>query len=639
MKHKIYSALAKFQYHIVLLMGFLLLLSSCLKENLSPASGQPNPYISLIDIRKVYKGTEVILNDENLTGSSRITGVVVSDPAAGNMPAGTFAIQQTRRGYKRGIEIVVSGASADSFKYGDSVSVVVTGAKINRNNGALQIEVPSLSNVIKDASNIVVEPMVVNLATFNSKFDEFESTLLKVANVDAVAASGNVLSGDVTVTEPGNTGIIHTETTAAFAGKKVALNASYTGIARYSSLIGAGTESVSKQLWPLTAGSIEDESGNLYDNFPEDFENGSESLKPDGYDTKTGDFRTGNYTLTNTYLGGTGNDLAHSGIYAIRLLSNSTSPSWCTMNYDLPNGASKITLWAGSYGAAADLGTTWRIEYSQNQGISWSQLGADILTVSKTKQQFTFLTDIRGTVRFRIGKLGIGASTSNNQNGRFSMDDFAVYKNQEGGGPITNPIPVYENVLAWQFGVPITTGSELTLNSTTTNAGLTPAALTRGSGLNTSGAARAFGSNSKGPELPSTKALALSQNVYLQVKFTVKPGSTLSMSAIDVKIRRSGAGAKYQKWFYSFDDVNFKETAGTGDINYEGTTTDGEGVQMPTYYLYQTPQLQNIPGGTTVTLRMYHWGYTNNASGSFAIGRTPVGTTIPVLTIGGKVNQ
>ncbi|WP_133574567.1 DUF5689 domain-containing protein [Pedobacter metabolipauper] len=637
MKNKIYSTMSKLQYPMVLFIGFLLLLSSCLKENISPAAGQANPYISLIDVRKVYKGTEVILNAENLTGSGKVTGVVVSDAAAGNMPAGTFAIQQTRRGYKRGIEIVVAGASASSFKYGDSVSVDVIGGKINRKNGALQIEVPSLTSITKEASGILVEPRVVNLAAFNAKFEEYESTLLKVANVDAVA-DGNVLSGDVTVSQSVNTGVIHTEATAGFASKKVALNASYTGVARYYNANGNDTEGAVKQLWLLNGETVEDESGSLYEKFPEDFETADAVIGEAGYSTKTGNLLTGNYTLTNTGLNKDGNDRATSGVYALRMNGNGTSSSWITMNYDLPNGASKLTIWAGSYGASADLGSTWRIEYSQNRGTSWSQVGADILTVSKDKQLFTFLMDLRGPVRFRIGKLGIGASTSNNQNGRFSFDDLAIYKNTEAGGPITNPIPAYENVLAWQFAAPLTTGSELTINSTATNSGLTTAALTRGTGLNTSGAARAFGSNAAGPLIPVTKAIAISQNTYFQVKFTVKPGSTLSISAIDVKIRRSGAGAKYHKWFYSLNNVDFTETNGTGDINYEGTTTDGEGEQMPTYYLYQTPQLQSIPAGTTVTLRMYNWGYGNIGSGSFAIGRTPVSTTTPALTIGGKVN-
>ena len=40
-----------------------------------------------------------------------------------------------------------------------------------------------------------------------------------------------------------------------------------------------------------------------------------------------------------------------------------------------------------------------------------------------------FLMDIKGPVRFRIKKLGLGASSPPNVfNGRLGMDDFAVYK-------------------------------------------------------------------------------------------------------------------------------------------------------------------------------------------------------------------
>lgn len=625
------NLIQKYGVFAIIVVG-MLTFASCIKKDIFPASGTPNQFISILDVRKLYKESDAILDKTNMQGADKITGVVISDAAAGNIPAGVFAIQQTSRTLKRGIEVSVSGQIIP-FVVGDSVVVEVEGATITRNNGALQIRVASLNKITKVAENRAIEPTLLSLKTLKDKFADYEGTLIKIAHVDAEA--GGVLNGDITLIETnGSTGILHTEQTATFVDRPVALNASYTAIARWNN---SATEQNRKQLWLVNAQSIEDESGRIYESFPENFETGDAALFAEGYSTKTGNLSSGNYTLQNIYIGNTANDLPVSGSYALRLVGSSATSSWCTMNYDLPNGATKVTLWAGSYGASADLGSTWRLEYSQNQGITWSQVGEDILTVSKVKKQFTFLMDLRGPVRFRFGKVGIGASTTNNQNGRFSIDDFAVYKNPEAGGPITNPIPEYEDVLAWQFGVPASAGNEVSKVSTSSHVGISSAVLDRGAGLNASSLVRSFAANAAGTQVTSTKALAISQDVYYQVKFVVQPGYKLSLSAINVKLRRSAAGAKSHKWYYSLDEVNFHETIGTGDMNYEGTDT--EGTEMPTYYLYQTPDLQDIPSGTTVTLRMYCWGFTNIGSGSFSIGRTPASTTTNVLTIGGQLKQ
>lgn len=615
----------------------LVLFSACLKENVFPASGTPNDYIALVDVRNIFKGEAVTLNSSNMAGASKITGVVISDAAEGNIPRGILVIQQTSRTITRGIEINVGNADV-AFKPGDSVRVSVEGASMNRVNGILQINASGVSAVEKIAENIRIVPAQVSLSALDLTFSNYESTLVKVAHVDGLSAS-KTLAGEVQLSDvTGKTGVLHTEITAVFATQEVPVNASYVGIARYNNSAAISeTAQPRKELWPVRGADISEQSGALYPGFPEDFEHPDATLAAAaGYSTKSGTFATGAYTLTNVAIGKDANDYPVSGVTALRLNQNSTSSSWTAMDYDLPNGATKVTIWAGSYGASADLGSTWRLEYSQNQGLTWSQVGNDILTVSKTKEQFTFLMDIRGAVRFRVGKLGIGASSTNNQNGRFSMDDLAVYKNPGvGGGPVTNPVPAYETVTGWQFGTPATAGSEVTLNATTNNANLTTGVLSRGAGLGVSALVRSYASNAAGTTIPLTKELALSQNTYYQVRVAVKAGYKLSLSAIDTKIRRSAAGAKSFRWYYSLDGVNFKETSGTGDINYEGTATEGQ--DMPTYYLYNTPELQNIPSGTTVTLRMYAWGFANLNSGSFSIGRTAAGTTTNALSLGGRL--
>ena len=47
-----------------------------------------SPYVSIFDVRDVYKGKDITLTKDNLFGSAKITGMVVSDHSGGNLPEG-----------------------------------------------------------------------------------------------------------------------------------------------------------------------------------------------------------------------------------------------------------------------------------------------------------------------------------------------------------------------------------------------------------------------------------------------------------------------------------------------------------------------------------------------------------------------
>ena len=624
-----------------LLVLLVVLFSACLKDDINTAEGVPADFMGILDLKALHKGEDIVLNRDNMYGASKITGVVISDDATGNIPKGYLVLQQTKRYRTRGIVLNLGTSENIPYKLGDSVTVTVEGTTLGRRNGVLQISGVSLSNITKNAENIFYEPTQISLRELKNNFNNYESTLIKVAHIDALTVSVPI-SGNRQIQElSGEKATLHVEADATFADKEMPINASYTGIPLWNNENGEDTEGAEQWIWLRSVTDITDESGALYENFPETFEEGDEALYAGGYGTKTGNLRTGSYTLTTAALAGEVNDRPVSGKYAVRLNQNSANDAWCTMNYDLDYGASKITLWAGSYGASADLGSTWRVEYSQDGGGIWYQVGEDILTVSKDKKQFTFLVDIRGKVRFRFGKIGIGTSTTANQNGRFSMDDFAVYKNPNDDGTGVIVHPTYSELFSWQFGNPQYAGGTLPYDATSMVTGISTPVLTRGFGLNAAGSGRGFGSNAKASlengtaaQVPSTKAIAINQKVYLQVDFNTLTGYKVSLSAIDVKVRRSGAGGKNHAWYYSLNDAEYKPV-GAGNISYQLTT--GEGDIMPTNYLYTAPELQNIPQNTKVSLRMYVWGFTNLGSGSFTIGLTPAGSTTAVLSVGGKV--
>ncbi|BAV05456.1 Metal-dependent hydrolase, endonuclease/exonuclease/phosphatase family [Filimonas lacunae] len=171
-----------------------------------------------------------------------------------------------------------------------------------------------------------------------------------------------------------------------------------------------------------------DENAKLYPSFPEDFDSAPEKLK---YDRAGITMKTGDWILDNCVIQNTANDVPSSGACAARFLGNNTSSAYLQMDFDLAEGASKVTIAYSSYAAKADPACVWALEYSTDKGKSWQQTGNAIVAENKrSKEVAMFPVSIQGPVRFRINKLGLGSDKvdANIKNGRLSVDDFAVFK-------------------------------------------------------------------------------------------------------------------------------------------------------------------------------------------------------------------
>lgn len=177
----------------------------------------------------------------------------------------------------------------------------------------------------------------------------------------------------------------------------------------------------------IAAGKV-DESTKLYPGFPEDFENAPAKVTYDraGIKLKTGDWIVDNCVIQNTT-----NDVPSSGQFAARLIRDNTKSAYLQMDFDLPNGASKVTVAYSSYAAKVDPPCVWALEYSVDKGNTWMQAGSEVFTEEKLRKEVAvFELHVQGPVRFRINKLGLGSSKFNPdvKNGRLSIDDFAVYQ-------------------------------------------------------------------------------------------------------------------------------------------------------------------------------------------------------------------
>ncbi len=186
----------------------------------------------------------------------------------------------------------------------------------------------------------------------------------------------------------------------------------------------------------------------------------------------------------------------------------------------------------------------------------------------------------------------------------------------------------------WQFATPASIGNEATYKATTIAAGLNSPILSRGAGFSTTGSTLGRGFTSNAAVVIATKTDAHSQNGYYQFTLSAQSTGAISLQSLNAHLRRSAAGANVYRWAYSFDGTNFTDV-GPADVSF--TPVDDAGDDQPPIDLSSVAALQNVAFGTTITFRLYGWGFGNINSGTFAIGRSTAGTTMSVLSVTGLI--
>jgi len=410
--------------------------TSCLKDNPDNAAGAPSPNVALDELRRLYQGSSVVLEPGQLSGAHQVVGLVISNAAGGNVPggAGTIVVQNKRRGVVRGIIIPITGGATPSLAVGDSVVVDIKGATLAKSAGALRLEGITPDRVRRVSSGNAVAARDVTIGALLADVNAYDGTLVRLtgASITPLPVSGDTYAGDKTLADGSNNRLtLHTETTAAFATRRLPASATFVGIA-----VGAldASQAPAPQLWLRTAADAVDPSGPIYTGFPESFEavpqatKGSYDMNTTAVPDNTVQFGTGRWKLYQAILGNTSGRDRYTGTQGIRLQQGLTVPAVVEMKFDLPNGATKVTLLYGAY--YTDAASSWKLEYSQDQGATWTQAGAVVSDAGNWQRTATFLLNISGRVRFRINKLGLGPSNPPTVlNGRLGLDDIAIYEN------------------------------------------------------------------------------------------------------------------------------------------------------------------------------------------------------------------
>ncbi|WP_158825481.1 DUF5689 domain-containing protein [Mucilaginibacter lacusdianchii] len=237
---------------LVSVLGVALLWAACKKHNF--ADGQLSPIMAIGDVRAIYKGTDVTLNQQNMLGAHQIIGTVISNPDSGNAPSGFVVLQNTRNGKSRGI-LLPLGATAVNYHAGDSLVVNVEGGVLKRQDGALQITGVTESAIKKVSTGNAVKPVSVSSYSIKQNPDLYESTLVQVktATVAPAPKFGDSYAGEKYLVNGADSIVLHVEPTAHFATAAVPATATFAGILVVKQNTGGNR---SLQVWPRVLSDI-----------------------------------------------------------------------------------------------------------------------------------------------------------------------------------------------------------------------------------------------------------------------------------------------------------------------------------------------------------------------------------------------
>lgn len=140
--------------------------------------------------------------------------------------------------------------------------------------------------------------------------------------------------------------------------------------------------------------------------FPETFESGTKT----SYPTANIPLTSGSWNLSEAVIGTSSSD-RKIGTRSVRIQNTGT----LTMNFDVPNGVSSVSLSCAKFGT--DANSTFELWMSVNAGAGWTKVGNTITVSSTSLSSIRFLVSNPGNVRFQVRKMG---------GGRLNIDNFDV---------------------------------------------------------------------------------------------------------------------------------------------------------------------------------------------------------------------
>lgn len=222
----------KYLIKLFLIINLAVAINGCNKDTYENYfGGTPYEVVSILDVRPLYKGQDVILSEENLYGASKLAVVVVSDHTEKNLPGGLLVVQDSRRLQTlRGISIEL-GAAAAKYHPGDSVMIDIAGGTLTRKNGILTITGLTESNITPKGKGVVAIN-AITVAQIKANPDYYESTLclFNKSSFNPSPKQGEVISGSKTINDGFGDLVLYTDPGVSYANNTPYGLAAYVGI-------------------------------------------------------------------------------------------------------------------------------------------------------------------------------------------------------------------------------------------------------------------------------------------------------------------------------------------------------------------------------------------------------------------------
>lgn len=170
--------------------------------------GQPE-ILTIAQVRQLHKD-----GANTMPVNTLIEAIITSDYQSGNL-TGRNAMAQDASG--RGIALRFS--ANHPYKVGDKISIQTGGLELSRFNGLLQINNIPLASTTVVAANQTITPTVVTITELLANLDTYESTLVRINNVNITG--GSTFQGERTLNDGTGSIMLFTRNDANFASSAV----------------------------------------------------------------------------------------------------------------------------------------------------------------------------------------------------------------------------------------------------------------------------------------------------------------------------------------------------------------------------------------------------------------------------------
>jgi hypothetical protein len=222
----------KYLVNLFLITSLIVVINGCNRDTYEEYFGAtPNDIVSILDVRPIYKGEDVILSKGNLYGATKVAGVVVSEHAEKNLPEGLLVVQDNRRlSTLRGISIEL-GAAAAKYHPGDSLLIEVAGGTLTRKNGILVITGLTEANISPRGKG-VCNINAITIAQLLAKPENYESTLCLInkASFNPTLQPGESIGGSKPINDGFGDVILYTSPGTSYAKNTPYILGAFVGI-------------------------------------------------------------------------------------------------------------------------------------------------------------------------------------------------------------------------------------------------------------------------------------------------------------------------------------------------------------------------------------------------------------------------